>query len=33
MEKSKKAIANQNNLSFGGKVAELPRRFPVANPL
>jgi hypothetical protein len=33
MEKSKKAIANQNNLSFGEKIAKLPRIFPVANPL
>jgi len=33
MEKSKKAIANQNILSLGEKVAKLPRKFPVANPL
>jgi len=33
MEKSKKAIANQNNLSLGEKVAKLPRREIVANPL
>jgi hypothetical protein len=33
MEKSKKTIVKQNILSFGEKVAKLPRREIVANPL
>jgi hypothetical protein len=33
MEKSKKAIAYQNNLIVGIKIAKLPRRVPVADPL
>jgi hypothetical protein len=33
MEKSKKVKLNQNILSFGVKVAKLPRRDIVADPL
>jgi hypothetical protein len=33
MEKSKKANEYRNNLIVGTKVAKLPRRVPVADPL